>query len=898
MAIIVYGENASRTHENLMLQAFLHHLEDRWADSTDWIYVIANALWNGAEIDLVCILPSAILVADFKDHGGELSGTENGPWQADGVLVRGGRKANPYQQLRDNKFSLLNWLEAKGLLPGRNLGHIAAAALFSKRVENRLDLPERVRSWFHVTDLDRCTALLSALASPQLNIHRDEAERIIQSLGVQQIAWASARPQVRDLAQGVPTKASRPPLTAHQQDALAALRCFLENDDIATFSVLGMTSTGKSRLLAEVAEEAQRIGKPVVVLQPNRRLADGADVHANSIYSHLYSGGVEEEGEDDARGREVALKVIPLRQCEDSADCVYLIDNAHLLGNARFSTPDGKQYGSGQLLTDFFAFAEVDRTQRKAVFFGDPYQIQRGGAEESALSGVFQTARGLSHQSMELTQLIDTTRGSAKLVNAERIVSAIRSKRFAALELDTDDEFTTRSQEDAKTTANEILEAFRADPQATWCLVETNEKAKVLTQWLRQRLHNKQLPSSVEPGDLLEIYVAPDARDPFGSRIRMRSGGRVSVSCVGDRTEYSQGLNWVANGPVRFHSIRSGIDALAGTELDVFEEFLVAEKPELSKEVAVAENVWRSRLKRARARAMDQSQGRLAGVEPQDVPPPAPEFTYARYGYAATVHHAQGMTQPVCYINCDHSAGRHSEGFFRWLYSALTIAERQLILLNHSPIHPFDQAVWNAAAVNVVRDIPVGAGWSFDPEAEISEQDARRDVPQGLNESRQLRKSVAIWLRIAKAAESLGWRVARVACHPYQERYELVGPNGENDTLRVAYNARHVVTGLHGSDTTDWKFLASLASACLMVCEYSAEADALLQTIRARLETAGWSLVSATETAYRLTITIAREVTERITIEINFNGQGLVTSIRPIQTTGPGLLDVVRETLL
>jgi len=118
MTLLIYGDKASRTHENQMLQAFLEQLEERWADSTDWIFVVANAMWSGAEIDLVCILPSAIIVADFKSYGGTLSGTENGPWQADGVIVKGGRKANPYQQLRDNKFSVLDWLQSKALLPG------------------------------------------------------------------------------------------------------------------------------------------------------------------------------------------------------------------------------------------------------------------------------------------------------------------------------------------------------------------------------------------------------------------------------------------------------------------------------------------------------------------------------------------------------------------------------------------------------------------------------------------------------------------------------------------------------------------------------------------------------------------------------------------------------------
>jgi hypothetical protein len=76
--MLVYGEKASRTHENQMLSVFLNQLESRWATSTDWILAIANTMWDGAEIDLVCILPSAIIVADFKKHEGKLTGPKTG----------------------------------------------------------------------------------------------------------------------------------------------------------------------------------------------------------------------------------------------------------------------------------------------------------------------------------------------------------------------------------------------------------------------------------------------------------------------------------------------------------------------------------------------------------------------------------------------------------------------------------------------------------------------------------------------------------------------------------------------------------------------------------------------------------------------------------------------------
>ena len=312
-------------------------------------------------------------MVDFKSYGGKLIGTENGPWQADGVLVKGGRKANPYQQLRDNKFSVLDWLQSKALRSGRNLGHISAGVIFSGRIEDQLDLPSKVRSWLYPTDLANCAAMLNGLSSPELKIDRDEALEIVRRLGVQPIEWASSRPQVRDIHSHQDLPQARTPLTGHQRKSLQALCNFISADELVTFPVLGMTSTGKSRLLAEVVEEVKKAGKQVIVLEPNRRLADGAEVESNSIYAHLYTGSVNGDDELENAAEQKKLKVIPLRACDDEADCVYLLDDSHLLGNSRFATPDGKQYGSGQLLSDFFDFAELGNARRKVVFFGDPY---------------------------------------------------------------------------------------------------------------------------------------------------------------------------------------------------------------------------------------------------------------------------------------------------------------------------------------------------------------------------------------------------------------------------------------------------------------------------------------------------------------------------------------------
>lgn len=903
MTISVFGDRAGRTHENHMLQEFLACLEDQWASSADWIYVVANAMWNGAEIDLVCILPSAILVADFKGHGGRLTGTENGPWQADGVLVKGGRKANPYQQLRDNKFSVLEWVKSKSLLSGRNLGHIAAGIVFGRPVDDQLELPDKVRSWFYPTDLRQCAKLLASLSSPELIIQREEAQEMVRRLGVTPLEWSSRRPQLRDIAPREGEPALRPNLTGQQEEALQALRSFIADENLHTFAVLGMTSTGKTRLLSAMVEAVASAGKQALVLAPNRRLAERAQDDSKSIYSHLYIGNQKQQEEQMQGGEADALKVIPLRDNQDPDGCVYLVDDANLLGNSPFATPDGKKYGSGQVLSDFFEFAKLGSSDRRVVFFGDPYQLQRASAEESVLSGTFQQARGLKHQSLELTQLIDVTGGSARLANAEKLVNAIRTGNYAALALTLDEHFRVVDKSDA---ASELLDRYRVDPRAVWYLADVHTQVNAFTQWLRERLHDRKSLRPLEEGDLLEIYVSPHQPDALTSRNHLYSGRRLQVRGVGRRHSYEQPLRGVHNGPVRFHSVECGLEGMEGAEVHVFEEFLTAVKPELDKETSVAERVWRNIKKKALKKENEKEpQQALDGDVPWEVPEapsespsgPPPEFAYVRYGYGSTVHHAQGMAQRTCYVNADHAAGRHSEAFFRWLYSALTVAEHELVLFNFTDIHPLDAATWNAAAVKVDAAIPVGAGWSFEPTGVASEADQRRSLPEGLDQSKDLLKSVAIWLRLAKAVEELGWQVMKVTSHDYLEQFDLRGPQDETCRLHLSYNGKNMVTAMHVKEPHHWPLLAEVAARCVATQTYSLPARTLLESLQHRLAPVGWQVVAASETPYRLAITVVRQLEERVVLEVNFDKGGLASSLRPVQCSEVGFLNEVQGAL-
>ncbi len=87
ISILLYGQKADRTHENKMLRAFIQAIKTDWADSNKDITLIANSMWDGHEVDLVCLLPAAVLIVDFKHYSGHLIGGENGPWRVNDEIV-------------------------------------------------------------------------------------------------------------------------------------------------------------------------------------------------------------------------------------------------------------------------------------------------------------------------------------------------------------------------------------------------------------------------------------------------------------------------------------------------------------------------------------------------------------------------------------------------------------------------------------------------------------------------------------------------------------------------------------------------------------------------------------------------------------------------------------------
>lgn len=196
-----FGDYTSHANEKKMLEQFLSQLQPVWGNSSDWIYVIYNTMWNGQEIDLVCITQNSIIVADFKNYSGALTGQENGEWiiltpSNENLAVKGGGQINPFVQIRKNKYAVMDWLKNNDLLVNDNIGHTSGMIVFTEISQLSMTLSHSVNQWFHVTDLPHVAEKIQTVHSTEINLAETEVETIVQLLNLQPYVWTPSTPVV------------------------------------------------------------------------------------------------------------------------------------------------------------------------------------------------------------------------------------------------------------------------------------------------------------------------------------------------------------------------------------------------------------------------------------------------------------------------------------------------------------------------------------------------------------------------------------------------------------------------------------------------------------------------------------------------------------------------------
>ena len=926
-AFAFLGERFSRTHENQAFDELFRLVKDYWQDSEERIALIGNVTCNGHELDAILLKPDAIAVIDFKNHGGKVKFSENGPWMADGKEVRGGAKTNPFKQLQANKFAVLNWLNdhCTELSSRNNLGHIAGLVLFQQAVEFDLSqLPGKVASWFHVADYPKGIEWLTQLASPGINLGRADQDQIIAALNVVSYQLADDKLRIRE----VPGEADmnfEPGIswTAGQRGALNQIERMLRSEEPQAMLVTGMASTGKTSLINALAKLAADADREVIGLAPNAPLAN---IVANetgqefrSIYGHIYdlSGGVENDA---------GVLERPMRECKDSPDAVYIIDEGQLLSDAHFELGN-ERFGSGRLVSDFLRFTDFPNSNRRLVILGDPFQVFRSSQADSLITPDMLTAKRLSVGVQELDQLIDNGERSDILDTAAQLVGCQRQSCYHTLDIcPAPPELTLLSEQDKP---NAMDSLFGARAKDSMFITFSNRAAHQITRWIRQRVRGckTDLPEAGDRIELLSLVKLQTDEDPTNTDFVPHGSFGTVVSCDSESIEKLQPLKG-REQPVslRFRRIRVSFDQnpVKTPEFLYFEPFLEAEKPELDQEMLLAlricgeQNVREllatelhavekltGQLKQlskgspdhdAEKRALDQAKTllrrkrtALLAVDPY--------FNAARirFAYATTCHHAQGRRWLNVLVDARYEdQGRDNEGYFRWLYTAITRGSSSVQIANFDPLSPLDKVTLDTGRTVVDPNMKAAFQFSYDKDKPLTEESLAVPAPKGLTNLQT--ELLNLWLELRERFSRNGLTISEVKQFPYQEQYIVEGDHGQQATLTFSYGKEFNVTGFRALKGDEPVIAVALDSLRELLTFEDPLAQGALEILSPVLSKSNLIIEGGAQKPWKLALTVSDPQSRKATLQVNYKKDGTISTIEVSKVTDAAILSLIEET--
>jgi len=200
MALKVYlAKDFDHTHEREMFERLQIKLETCFSGEKG--VLIGNVFCNGGELDALLLKKDGIVVIEMKDYSGQISrGREQGEWIIGGQFMR-----NPYQQVRDFKFKVLDFLSQNGesifgIQKSRilELGHISGVVVFRKNAEyeKRQELQPSSWKWFYVSDLDNIDNTIKKITSNQLRTNERDWVGILEKLNVETSMMISKKDEV------------------------------------------------------------------------------------------------------------------------------------------------------------------------------------------------------------------------------------------------------------------------------------------------------------------------------------------------------------------------------------------------------------------------------------------------------------------------------------------------------------------------------------------------------------------------------------------------------------------------------------------------------------------------------------------------------------------------------
>lgn len=483
--------------------------------------------------------------------------------------------------------------------------------------------------------------------------------------------------------------------------------------------VRGAAGTGKTTLVRALLPRLEERGWHAVLLAPTGRAAKVLEQRtrraARTVHAAIYEAPSEPTWDAEQglwRWHFGLQKAIP-------SNVVVIVDEASMVGRAPH-TDENLVFGTGSLLQDLIRWSGVHlpECRNRIVFVGDAFQLPPVGESADtppALDpAVLAELVGQPPFEVELADVHRQARQSGILCEAMRLRAALVLRNFGRLCFQPHDDVALVDE-------SRFLEAYRAVPDLDrkMVLAHTNEHVWNYNGLIRAAL-GRTAPEPV-PGDRL-LSLRNTAVGDLDDRLEFRNGDLLEVTAVGRRNLVLDGFYRAPGAATPLHytftfrelSVRWTSEPECGEETCwmnlspiTSETWRTHERFASAALFGAVRNEIRARHKAAFA-ALDAHARALREREllRQSVLLRAPIVTY---GYAMTVHKAQGGDWDAVWIDGRFVGRPDTEAYFRWAYTAVTRAKRRLALIAAPRVDALVAALSRGIARREQEDTPAEA---------------------------------------------------------------------------------------------------------------------------------------------------------------------------------------------
>lgn len=481
-------------------------------------------------------------------------------------------------------------------------------------------------------------------------------------------------------------------LTEHQQVVWDQLMDFLYESDRQVFILKGYAGTGKTFLLKKVVEHLAETGShEPKLMAPTGRAAEVlrrvTKFEARTIHSQLYGKPQLEE-----RGRQGIHLLFPLVYPDLNNPTLWIVDEASMLTDVR-SESEGMKFGTGSLLNDLIHAVRLDeRPDDRILFVGDPAQLPPvlGGEFSPALDAEYLNAHyRLTVQTGELTKVMRQVDESGILKASLYLRNRLTQEEEKPLRLPTGPGLESITWDGFY--QQFPLSALEEQSLPVIVLTHTNDQAYRINQIVRRmRFRQEGLP--IQPGDWLMVD-----KNFYVDEHVIYNGTHVRVLKVGEKVE-EKGV-----------AVRGKKGSLGSFVKLKFREVVVeTPHPENDRMFTLTILLLENSVTEPKRLGIEEQQALMVdfrtrhpdwspeqkGASDKLLGDPYYNALQARYGYAITVHKAQGGEWPDVFVNFDTAFRKENlQQLYRWSYTAVTRASRRLFGLDLAVFTPLKPIV-------------------------------------------------------------------------------------------------------------------------------------------------------------------------------------------------------------